>query len=222
MWNCADISSITRLIEYDEGMSNSTPADDFDVFVPLPAAERMTVDEYRRRAASGEFSKSKAFELLEGVVVPKARQNLKHETALENIQNLIGKMVPGGCHMRIQQPIDCGDSQPEPDAVIVPDALDNYESRPPRPEHIGWLIEVGDASLQLDRRLKGRIYARAGIALYWLLNLVDRELEVYTSASGPVPMPGYRERRIYRVEDKLSLVIRLDDLGMIRVRDILP
>ena len=64
----------------------SDSADEFDVFVPVPASERLTVDEFRRKAAMGEFSASKQFELLEGVVVPKARQTLKHETALENIQ----------------------------------------------------------------------------------------------------------------------------------------
>lgn len=197
-------------------------ADEFDVFVPVPASERVTVDEYRRRAAMGEFSQSKTFELLEGVVVLKARQALKHETVLENIQTIIGKMVPGGWHLRVQQPMNCGDSQPEPDAVMVRDALDQFENRPPSANDVGLVIEVADASLTLDRRLKGRIYARAGIILYWLLNLVDNQLEVYSNASGPVLMPGFQEKRIYRVEDKLSLVVGLGDLGTIKVRDLLP
>jgi Uma2 family endonuclease len=197
-------------------------AEDFDVFVPVPATERITVDEYRRRAARGEFSTSKSFELLEGVVVPKARQTLKHETALENIQEVIGKMAPGGWHLRVQQPLACGTSQPEPDAAMVRDALDQYEDRPPEPNDAALVVEVADASLTLDRRLKGRIYARAGIILYWLLNLVDNQLEVYSNATGPVPMPGFQEKRIYRVEEKLSLIVGLGDLGQIRVRDLLP
>jgi Uma2 family endonuclease len=203
-------------------MTETSPSDDPDFSAPMAATERITVDEYRRRAASGEFSTSKAFELLEGIVVPKARQTLKHETALENIQNLIGKMTPGGWHLRVQQPIDCGESRPEPDAAIARDALDMYENRLPTFNDVALVIEVADASLALDRRLKGRIYARAGIIVYWLLDLVDNQLEVYTGASGPVPMPGFGERRIYRVEDKLSLVVGLDDLGMVKVRDLLP
>ena len=197
-------------------------SDDFDVFVPVPTSERLTVDEFRRKAARGEFSESKLFELLEGVVVSKARQTLKHETALENIQNVIGKLTPGGWHMRVQQPMNCGDSTPEPDAVIVKDALDQYVDRPPMPNMVSLIVEVADASLEQDRRLKGRIYARAGVMLYWLLNLVDSQLEVYSNASGPVPMPGFREKRVYRSEDKLSLVVGLDDLGMVKVRDLLP
>ncbi len=198
------------------------PRTNFDVFVPVPASERLTVDEFRRKAAMGEFSESKQFELLEGVVVPKARQALKHETALENIQDVIGKLTPGGWHMRVQQPMNCGDSQPEPDAVIVRDALDMYEDRPPRATDVSLVVEVADASLELDRRMKVRIYGRAGIVLYWVLNIVDSQLEVYSNASGPVQMPGFREKRVYRAEDKLSLVVGLDDLGMVRVRDLLP
>ena len=57
----------------------SDSADDFDIYVPVPTNGRLTVDEFRRKAAQGEFSESKTFELLEGVVVPKARQTLKHE-----------------------------------------------------------------------------------------------------------------------------------------------
>jgi len=196
--------------------------EEYEVFVPVPASERLTVDEFRRKAARGELSQSKTFELLEGVVVAKARQTLKHETALENIQNLIGKLTPGGWHLRVQQPLNCSDSLPEPDAAIVKDALDMYVDRPPMPNMVSLVVEVADASLTLDRRVKGRVYARAGLSVYWLLNLVDSELEVYSSASGPVLMPGYQEKRVYRTEDKLSLVVGLDDLGMVKVRDLLP
>jgi Uma2 family endonuclease len=200
----------------------SDSADEFDVYVPVPATERLSVDEYRRKAALGEFSVSKTFELLEGVVVPKARQTLRHETALENIQNVIGKLIPEGWHLRVQQPMACSDSQPEPDGAVVRNALDEYVNRPPQPSDVAMIIEVAEGSLKTDRQLKGRIYARAGITQYWVLDIIDNQLEVYTNASGPVQMPAYHEKRVYRVEDKLSLVIGLDDLGMVKVRDLLP
>ncbi len=66
------------------------------------------------------------------------------------------------------------------------------------------------------------MYARAGIVTYWILNLIDSQLEMFTNPSGLVPMPGYHEQRIYRSEDKLSLVIGLTDLGNIRVADMIP
>ena len=106
--------------------------------------------------------------------------------------------------------------------MMVRDALDQYENRPPSANDVGLVIEVADASLTLDRRLKGRIYARAGSFCIGLLNLVDNQLEVFSNASGPVPMPGFQERQVYRVEDKLSLVVGLGELGTIKVRDLLP
>jgi hypothetical protein len=84
------------------------------------------------------------------------------------------------------------------------------------------IVEAADASLALDRRLKGRVYARAGIANYWILNLIDGQVEVYSNPSGPVQMPGFHEHRVLRGDDKLSLVIGLDDLGMVRVADMIP
>jgi hypothetical protein len=188
----------------------------------MSADERITLDEYRRRAALGEFSGSQGVELLEGTLVPKARQSLKHEGALEKIQELLGKLVPEGWQLRVQQPIRVLDSQPEPDVAIVRKTLDDYAGRAPEPEDVALVFEAADASLAVDRRLKGRVYARAGIVSYWLLDLLDNQLEVYTNPSGPVQMPGYQENRVYRAEDKLSLVIGLDDLGMVRVADMIP
>jgi hypothetical protein len=197
------------------------PSTDEPFGAPLGAAERMTLDEYRRRAAAGAFSTSQAFELLEGVVVPKTRQTLRHETAVEKLRDLIGIMIPNGWHL-LAQPIACGDSQPEPDLAVAADVLNEFANHPPTAENVPLVVEAADGSLLSDRKLKGRIYARAGIVCYWLLNLIDSQLEVYTNPSGPVPMPGYQEKRVYRVEDKISLVIGLDDLGTLRIGDILP
>ena len=202
-------------------MSESANNGDADPIATGPS-ERLTVDDYRRRAALGEFSASANFELLEGVVVPKARQSLRHEGALEKIQEVLRKLLPEGWHLRVQQPIHTTDSQPEPDVAIVAGALDGYTNRPPRAEDVALVVEAADASLISDRRLKGRVYARAGILTYWLLNLIDSQLEVFSNPSGPVQMPGYHEQRVYRSEDKLSLVIGLDDLGTIRVADLIP
>ncbi|HTQ39117.1 MAG TPA: Uma2 family endonuclease [Pirellulales bacterium] len=202
-------------------MSNH-PSTDEPFGFPAGAGERITLDEYRRRAAKGGHSTSNTFELLEGVVVPKCRQTLRHETAVEKLRDYIGIMIPNGWHLLVQQPIACGDSQPEPDLASVCDVLDEYANRPPKAENVSLVVEVADGSLLADRTLKGRIYARAGVVCYWLLNLIDSQLEVFSNPSGPVPMPGYREKRVYRTEDKLSLVIGLDDLGTVRVGDILP
>ena len=121
-----------------------------------------------------------------------------------------------------QQPLITGDSQPEPDLAVTRNTLEDYVVRPPQAQDVPLVIEAADASLLSDRRLKARIYSRAGILNYWLLNLLDSQLEVFTTPSGLVPMPGYQEQRIYRIDDRISLVIGIDELGIIRVGDLIP
>lgn len=202
-------------------MSEMSPNDETDVVSSAGASERITLDEYRRRAALGAFSGSKTAELLEGVVVPKPRQSLRHEAALEKIQEVLGKILPNGWHLRIQQPLATANSQPEPDAAVVRDALDDYADRPPGPQDVVLVIEAADASLLMDRRVKNRVYARANIPYYWLLNLLDSQLEVFTEPSGPVPLPAYQEERVYRSDDQVDVIV-LEHLGTIRVGDIVP
>jgi putative restriction endonuclease len=203
-------------------MSQSSQSSDPQPSSSQAAPERLAVDEYRRRAAKGEFGPIGSMEFLEGIVIAKPRQSLRSEGAVVKIQEVLFKLLPEGWQLRVQQPMVTVDSQPEPDVAIVSESLDGYVDRPPRAEDVPLVIEAADVSLIQDRRLKCRVYARAGILNYWLLNLLDSQLEVFTNPSGPVPMPGYHEQRIYRSDDKISLVLGLDDLGMIRVADMIP
>ncbi len=189
--------------------------------MPIAAGEHLTLDEFRRRSALGQTAQSSGFELLEGVVVEKSRQSLRHESALEKLQDVL-RVVPEDWQVRVQQPLALGDSQPQPDIAVVRKVLDDYADGPPQATDVVMVVEAADASLLLDRRLKARIYARAGILNYWVLNLLDSQLEVFTNPSGLVPMPGYQEQRIYRIEDRISLVIGLDDLGTIRIGELIP
>ncbi len=131
---------------------------------PIAAGEHLAVDEYRRRAALGELGGSSSFELLEGVVVGRLRQSLKHEAALEKLQDAL-RVVPEGWQIRVQKPLELGNSQPEPDIAVVQKVLDDYASGLPRAEATALVIEAADASLLTDRRLKGRIYSRRDFEL---------------------------------------------------------
>jgi hypothetical protein len=203
-------------------MTDSHNLDEIEPAGSAISSKPITIEEYRCGLAQGEFGPPGSVELLEGRVVAKARQSLRHDGAVEKIREALAKLVPGGWHLRMAQEILTPDSQPEPDVVILADALDSHTSRLPRGEEIALIVEAADASLALDRRLKGRVYARAGIANYWILNLVDGQLEVYSNPSGPVQMPGFHEHRIHRGDGEVSLVIGLDDLGMVRVADMIP
>ena len=84
------------------------------------------------------------------------------------------------------------------------------------------VAEVSDASLQQDRTTKKRLYARARIPVYWIINLVDNQVEVYTDPSGSAEQPDYRRRQDYGPGDTIPLMIEGTEVGRIAVNDILP
>ncbi len=105
-------------------------------------------------------------------------------------------VLPPGWLVRIQLPVSLDDeSEPEPDLVVVPGRPGDYrESHPERPV---LAIEVAESSLSFDREQKGSLYARAGVQDYWIVNLVDRVLEVYRDPGpDPAAIYGWRYRSV--------------------------
>jgi putative restriction endonuclease len=84
------------------------------------------------------------------------------------------------------------------------------------------IAEVADSSLRRDRGWKKRLYARARVAVYWIVNLVDRQIEVYTEPTGPVKRPDYRQRADYKPGDKVPVVLDGREVARLAVNDILP
>jgi Uma2 family endonuclease len=88
----------------------------------------------------------------------------------------------------MQLPVDFGSySEPEPDVSVVTGSLEDYTSAHPTTALL--VVEVSDSTLSYDRNRKASLYARAGIADYWIVNVVDSQLEVRRQ---PVPNPGKR------------------------------
>jgi Uma2 family endonuclease len=84
------------------------------------------------------------------------------------------------------------------------------------------VIEVASSSLEQDRQTKARIYAAGGVAIYWVVNLVDRRVEVYSEPSGSVEPIGYRHCEIIELASEVTVVIDGAAVGRIRVADLLP
>jgi Uma2 family endonuclease len=188
---------------------------------PFPVS-RFTVDEYHRLAEIGVLTEDDDVELLEGWIVPKMARNPPHDTSLELADEAIGGLLPPGWRRRIQSAVTLPDSEPEPDIAVVRGDARSRAGRHPGPGDAGLLIEVADASLAHDRQDKGRVYANAGIVCYWIINLVDRQVEVYTDPTGPDADPRFRQRHDYGVNDTVPLVIEGREVGRIAVRELLP
>ncbi len=124
--------------------------------------------------------------------------------------------------LRIQCAVALGDSEPEPDGSIVRGDDTSYDTRLPNATDFGIVIEVSDSSLAFDRRDKGRIYARAGIPVYWIINVADKVVEVYSDPESTANPPGYRSRKDYRPGDDVPLELDGQVVAAIPVSELLP
>ena len=146
-------------------------------------------------------------------------QNDPHATADELCGDALSRILPADWHSRAGKPIRIPrlTSRPEPDRSVVRGAVRDYARRSPEPDNIALLVEVSDASLADDRRLAG-LYGRAGIPSYWIINLVDGQVEVH-SRPGPA---GYEALEVLAPGHILSVVIDGVEVGQIPVADLLP
>jgi len=183
---------------------------------------RFTVGEYHRLTELGILTEDDNLELLEGYLVLKMARNPPHDGTLHRTLKRLARDLPPGWDVRIQAAVTLADSEPEPDLAVVRDDPDGYTTRHPGPADVGLVIEVADSTLAGDRADKGRIYARAGIPWYWIINLPDRQVEVYSSPSGPTGAPAYAQRKDYQPGDAVALTLSSAVVASIPVQDLLP
>ena len=190
--------------------------------LPLPAPEevfRISVDRYDRMVESGLLGEDDPIELLNGVMVWKMPKKPKHSTVSRRCERMIERLIPPGWHVRKEEPVRIPDyDEPEPDIAVVRGDDDLYEDRHPGPGDVALLIEVAESSLLRDRGVKREIYARAGIPAYWIINLVDRQLESHSRPTGG----AYPPPTVLGVADSVELIIEGHVAGRIAVADVLP
>lgn len=180
-----------------------------------------SVDQYEKMIEVGVLTSEDRVELIEGIIVQKMTQHPPHAVAIDYALDALRPLLPRNWRLREQKPIKLSDSEPEPDLVVVRGPLQRYETRHPRAADIAVVIEVADTTVEGDRRDKGRMYARARIAVYWIINLKERQVEVYTEPKGG-KVPAYRRRADYRLNAKVPLVIEGNEVGQVSVADLLP
>jgi len=154
---------------------------------------RWTRLEYERLVDIGAFDREPV-ELLGGQLIVAEPQGSYHVTAVGMLGSRLGTLLPRGWIVRMQAPLALDEeSAPEPDLAVVPGTWADY--RHAHPTSAALVVEVADSSLAFDRDQKGSLYARARVADYWIVNLVDRVLEIYRDP-GPDPTAahGWRYR----------------------------
>jgi Uma2 family endonuclease len=200
--------------------------------VPLPnhstspprSLYRLSLEKYEAMVRSGVFTNRDRLELVDGFLVAKMTQYPAHTVSAELCRIRIDRTLPTGWHLRIERPIRIPSraSMPEPDLAVTRGEVRDYIARDPEPPDIAVVIEVSDSSLDDDRNVMVRVYGGGGINVYWIINLVDGQVEVYSSPSGPAEPIGYRHCEVYRPGQEIPLVIDGTEVGRIPVTDLLP
>ena len=141
---------------------------------------RFTVAEYHRMAEVGILGEDSRVELIRGQIVDMAPIGAPHLGMVNRLNRLLAGVVAGRGILSVQNPVRLDDgSEPEPDVVVLRPRSDDYQTATPCPPDVLLLIEVADTSLDDDRAIKVPIYAENGIAECWIVNLLDRVVEVY-------------------------------------------
>jgi Uma2 family endonuclease len=183
---------------------------------------RFTVEEYHSMIQKGILTEGEDLELLDGYLVHKMTRNPPDDAALQLLQAALASCLPAGWCLRTQSAITLATSEPEPDGAVVRGNARSYVSQHPTAQDVGLVIEIAESSLHSDRLDKGPVYAAANLPCYWIINLMDRQIEVYTSPSGPTANPGYAHRDDFGAGDQMPLVLDGTTADSVPVSDLLP
>ncbi len=187
---------------------------------------RITVDVYRRLTASGALGdKSRVF-LWDGQLVQKVSDMSKgraHVFALNRLARLIAGLVPAGYFSEQDQPIELDALRvPEPDLKIVRGGDSDYRIQAPTARDCPMIVEVSDSSLVDDTGEMLRAYASANIPVYWVVNIPNQRIDVYSQPVRLTNLPGYAEVRTYAKGENVPVILDGREVGFIAVSDVLP
>lgn len=187
-----------------------------------PKTWRMTTEAYDRLVESGELEGHRV-ELIEGRIIQMPPQTEPHGVAMMLARRTLEVAFGAGYTVRPQLPLSLGlHSKPEPDVAVV-EGSERDTLKGGTPTAAILVVEVSLATLQFDRSRKLALYARSGVRDYWIINLLDRQLEVYrrpVRAPDDKPRFTYKEKKVLKSKDSISPLAAPD--ALVRVRDLLP
>jgi Uma2 family endonuclease len=149
----------------------------------LSTPKRFNIEEYHRLAELGFFLPCDRTELIRGEIIEMAAKGTAHTSCNMRLIRELAILVTDLADLRCQDPISIPtiNSEPEPDLAIIRKRDDDYLASHPQPEDVLLVIEISDSTLKYDREVKLSLYAEAGIRDYWLFNLVENHLEIYSN-----------------------------------------
>ncbi len=139
-----------------------------------------TVRDYHRMSELGILNPNERTELIAGQITLMVAKGTPHVITLQLLASELLAQLGTTALIRTQDPIHLDDSsEPEPDLVIVQGEILDYVDRHPQPTDIHLLVEVADSTLNYDCQVKDKIYAKAGILEYWVIDLKNRQVHIF-------------------------------------------
>jgi Uma2 family endonuclease len=185
-------------------------------------SRRWTRVEYDRLIEAGFFTPGEPVELLGGLLIVAEPQGSAHFTSIRLVEEALRLAFGPAWEVRVQGPIALDDeSEPEPDVAVVRGTARDYARAHPAIPAL--VVEVAESSLALDREVKGGLYARAGLQDYWIVNLVDRIVEVHRQPRPDPGVPhGWRYATVTAVTPPAAVVPLAAPGARVAVADLLP
>jgi Uma2 family endonuclease len=176
----------------------------------------MTVDEFERYVETLDDR----FELIDGELIRKPDMDPPNVWSTERLKRRLDRMLPEGRFVRDDKPVEFSAFyQPRPDIAVVRGNEDTHKKRHPGPEDVALLVEVSASAsrLRYDHDTKRPLYASSSIPVYWIINAIDQQVEVYTD-----PSPDGYACAIFKRGQSVPVVIDGVEVGRIAVDDFMP
>lgn len=162
---------------------------------------RFTIDEYHQMAEAGILGEDDRVELIDGEIVEMTPIGRRHAACVDRLNQLLVLRFSDVAQVAVQNPVHLGEhSEPEPDLALLHRRSDFYDSALRTPDAVLLLVEVGETSADLDRKVKVPLYARHSIPELWLVNLKEETITVYREPSSG----SYQNVRVVRRGEELA------------------
>ena len=146
---------------------------------------RFTTEEYHRMGEAGIFSEEDRVELLDGEIVEMSPIGSRHAACVSRLNRMLIQQIGELAIVSVQNPIRLSmRSEPQPDIAVLRPRHDFYGERLPGPQDVMLLIEVADTTAETDRQIKLPLYQNAGIGEVWIIDLLEKKVEVYREPTG--------------------------------------
>ena len=187
-----------------------------------PTTRKWTREEYYQMGDLGFFQDQRV-ELIDGEIIEMAPQKDMHAAAVGLVRAAVEPLFRSGFWIREQLPMNMGPtSEPEPDISVVPGGPRDYVGTG-HPRTAALLVEVSETTLRFDRRRKGSLYAAAGIQDYWIVNLIDRHVEIHRQPIADASQPhGFRYADVVPLKPGQSMSPLAAAGQQVAVNDLLP